>query len=82
MVKIDKKIFYDVTKIVGSCDVAISDEDNVYIEDEYIESLLEDLVAEHHVLEEKLEGEVEQREEFYKPLSPYEYLGVSERDFI
>ena len=82
MVKIDKKIFYDVTKIVGSCDVAISDEDNVYIEDEYIESLLEDLVAEHHVLEEKLEGEVEQREEFYKPLSPYEYLGVSERDFV
>ena len=82
MVKIDKKIFYDVTKIVGSCDVAISDEDNVYIEDEYIESLLEDLVAEHHVLEEKLEDELEQREEFYKPLSPYEYLGVSERDFI
>lgn len=82
MVKIDKKIFYDVTKIVGSCDVAISDEDNVYIEDEYIESLLEDLVAEHHVLEEKLEDEVEQREEFYKPLSPYEYLGVNERDFV
>lgn len=82
MVKIDKKIFYDVTKIVGSCDVAISDEDNVYIEDEYIESLLEDLVAEHHVLEEKLEDEVEQREEFYKPLSPYEYLGISERDFV
>lgn len=82
MVKIDKKIFYDVTKIVGSCDVAISDEDNVYIEDEYIESLLEDLVAEHHVLEEKLEDELEQREEFYKPLSPYEYLGVSERDFV
>ena len=82
MVRIDKKIFYDVTKIVGSCDVAISDEDNVYIEDEYIESLLEDLVAEHHVLEEKLEDELEQREEFYKPLSPYEYLGVSERDFV
>lgn len=82
MVKIDKKIFYDVTKIVGRCDVAISDEDNVYIEDEYIESLLEDLVAEHHVLEEKLEDELEQREEFYKPLSPYEYLGVSERDFV
>lgn len=82
MVRIDKKIFYDVTKIVGSCDVAISDEDNVYIEDEYIESLLEDLVAEHHVLEEKLEDEIEQREEFYKPLSPYEYLGVSERDFV
>ena len=82
MVKIDKKIFYDVTKIVGSCDAAISDEDNVYIEDEYIESLLEDLVAEHHVLEEKLEDELEQREEFYKPLSPYEYLGVSERDFV
>lgn len=82
MVKIDKKIFYDVTKIVGSCDVAISDEDNVYIEDEYIESLLEDLVSEYHVLEEKLDDEVKQREEFYKPLSPYEYLGVSERDFI
>ena len=82
MVRIDKKIFDDVTKIVGRCDVVISDEDNVFIEDEYIESLLEDLVTEHHALEEKLEDEVEQREEFYKPISPYEYLGVSERDFV
>ena len=82
MVRIDKRLFDDVTKIVGRCDVVISDEDNVFIEDEYIESLLEDLVTEHHVLEEKLEDELEQREEFYKPLSPYEYLGVSERDFV
>lgn len=82
MVRIDKKIFDDVTRIVGHCDVAISDEDNVFIEDEYVESLLEDLVTEHHVLEEKIDDEKEQREEFYKPLSPYEYLGVSERDFI
>ena len=70
MVRIDKKIFYDVTKIVGSCDVATSNEDNVYLEDEYVESLFEDLVSEYHVLEEKLEDEIEQREEFYKPLSP------------
>lgn len=82
MVRIDKRLFDDVTKIVGRCDVVISDEDNVFIEDEYIESLLEDLVTEHHVLEEKYEDEVEQREEFYKPISPYEYLGVSERDFV
>ena len=82
MVRIDKKIFYAVTKIVGSCDVATSDENNVYLEDEYVESLFEDLVTEYHVLEEKLEDEEEQRKEFYKPLSPYEYLGVSERDFI
>ena len=82
MVRIDKRLFDDVTKIVGRRDVVISDEDNVFIEDEYIESLLEDLVTEHHVLEEKYEDEVEQREEFYKPISPYEYLGVSERDFV
>ena len=82
MVRIDRKIFDDVSKIVGNCEITVEDKDNVYVEDEYLESLLEDLVTEYHRLEEKLEDEVEQREEFYKPLSPYEYLGVNERDFV
>lgn len=82
MVRIDRKIFDDVSKIVGNCEITVEDKDNVYVEDEYLESLLEDLVTEYHRLEEKLEDEIEQREEFYKPLSPYEYLGISERDFV
>lgn len=82
MVRIDRKIFDDVTKIVGNCEITVEDIDNVYVEDECVESFLEDLVTEYHRLEEKLEDEEEQREEFYKPVSPYEYLGVSERDFV
>ena len=67
---------------MGNCEITVEDKDNVYVEDECVESFLEDLVTEYHRLEEKLEDEEEQREEFYKPLSPYEYLGVSPRDFV
>ena len=45
-------------------------------------ALIEEQQSEIENLKEKLEDEVEQREEFYKPKSPYEIYGVSERDFI
>lgn len=82
MVRIDKKIFEDVTKITGGCDVTTEYDGYVYIEDEYIDSLLEDLVTEYHRKEEELEDEIQQRKDFYTPKSPYDVYGVNERDFI
>lgn len=64
---------------------------NTYLEDlfdkdfvtvEELFCLVEDLKSEIEEWKEKYEDEVEQREEFYKPLSPYEIYGVSERDFV
>ena len=48
--------------------------------------MIEDLVCAYHKMEddlkEKLEDEIEQRENYYKPKSEYEILGdVRERDF-
>lgn len=47
--------------------------------------MLEDLVCEYHKmkdeLEEKLSDEIEQREEYYEPISPMKLAGMSERDF-
>ena len=81
MVRIDKKIFEDVTKITGSCDITTEYDGYVYIEDEYIDSLLEDLATEYHRKEEELEDEIQQRKDFYTPKSPYDVYGVNERDF-
>ena len=53
---------------------------------ENIISMLEDLVYEYHKmkdeLEEKLEDEIEQREEYYEPISKMRLAGMSERDFV
>lgn len=44
--------------------------------------MLEDLLCEIDRLNEKLEDEIEQREEYYKPKSQYEILGdIKESDF-
>ena len=56
--------------------------DKDYITIEELFCIVEDLKSEVEEWKEKYEDAVEQREEFYKPLSPYEYLGVSERDFV
>lgn len=82
MVRIDKKIFEETSKIVGRCDIKTEDEYNVYIEDEYIDSILEDFITEYHRKEEELEDEIQQREDFYEPKSPYDVYGVNERDFV
>lgn len=56
--------------------------DKDYITIEELFCIVEDLKSEVEEWKEKYGDAVEQREEFYKPLSPYEYLGVSERDFV
>lgn len=48
---------------------------------EDIEGIIEDLICEIHRLNEKVEDEIEQRENYCKPKTEYENLGMSERDF-
>ncbi len=45
-------------------------------------ALIEEQQSEIDSLKEKLEDEEQIREDFYKPKSPYDVYGVSERDFI
>ena len=49
---------------------------------EEFKNKLVDLMIELERKEEELNDEREQREEFYKPKSPYEVYGVSEKNFI
>lgn len=48
---------------------------------EDIESAFKDLLCEIERLKEKLVDEIEQREEYYKPKSEYEIIGMREDDF-
>ncbi len=56
------------------------DKDMVSLEDFYNKAL--DFKCERDEWKEKYEDEREQREEFYKPKSPYEVYGVCEKNFI
>ncbi len=52
-----------------------------FIPVESLMSVIEDLLIEIDRSKEELEDEVEQRENYYKPISKYEEVGMSERDF-
>ena len=45
---------------------------------EDIEEIIEDLICEIHRLNEKVEDEIEQRENYWKPKTEYENLGKKE----
>lgn len=73
MVRIDKKILDDVTKIIGICDITTEFDGYAYIEDEYIDSILEDLVTEYNAKDEELEDVKNDLENNYvsRPMSDY-----------
>ena len=48
---------------------------------EELKNAIEDLLVEYDKLQEKLEDEKEQRDNYYKPISEYENIGMNERDF-
>ena len=48
---------------------------------EELKSAIEDLLVEYDKLQEQLEDEKEQRDNYYKPISEYENIGMDERDF-
>lgn len=48
---------------------------------EELKDAIKDLLVEYDKLQEKLEDEKEQRDNYYKPISEYENIGMDERDF-
>ena len=48
---------------------------------EELKDAIEDLLVEYDKLQEQLEDEKEQRDNYYKPISEYENIGMDERDF-
>lgn len=48
---------------------------------EKLKNAIEDLLVEYGKLQEQLEDEKEQRDNYYKPISEYENIGMNERDF-
>ena len=46
-----------------------------------LKNAIEELLVEYDKLQEKLEDEKEQRDNYYKPKSKYEIVGMNERDF-
>lgn len=61
------------------------DECKGFIDEDNVSDMIDDLCSEIDRLKEQLEEQKEYYEEqireYYKPLSPYEYCGVSEHDF-
>jgi hypothetical protein len=48
---------------------------------EELKDAIKDLLVEYDKLQEQLEDEKEQRDNYYKPISEYENIGMDERDF-
>lgn len=77
-IELDKKLIEDIEKITME---TFDKKDNL-IPAGNIEETLKNLLHEIDKLKEQIEDEIEQRENYYKPKSEYELLGMSERDFI
>lgn len=76
-VEIDEKIIEEVEKVLGE---KFERKGNL-LKLEDIEDTLKDLLIEIDRKQEQLEDEIEQREEYYKPKSEYEIIGMKESDF-
>lgn len=48
---------------------------------EELKDAIKDLLVEYDKLQEQLEDEKEQRDNYYKPISEYENIGMNERNF-
>ena len=80
--KISKDLYMRISDKTGTdYDGIVLGDDLFYIEPETIEAMFEDLFCEIDSLEEKIEDMEQDIRDNYKPISPYEMYGVSERDF-
>lgn len=84
--KISKELYMRISELTGvDYEGVVVNENEFYIEEETIIEMFKDLIWERDKteerLEEQLEHEIQNRRDNYKPISPYEMYGVSERDF-
>lgn len=85
--KINKELYQRISELTGvDYEGVVVNEDEFYIEEENIKIMFKDLLWERDRTEERLkdelEHEIQDKRDNYKPLSPYEMYGVSERDFF
>ena len=59
----------------------VLNDDLFYVESKSVESMFQDMFCEIDSLEEKIEDMEDNIRHKYRPISPYEMYGVSERDF-
>lgn len=59
----------------------VLNDDLFYVESKSVESMFQDMFCEIDSLEEKIEDMEDNIRDNYRPISPYEMYGVSERDF-
>jgi septation ring formation regulator EzrA len=80
--KFSKELYDRISNATSTDYGAKKIDDEYYYFDEYaIESMFEDLFCEIDSLEEKIEDMEDNIRDNYRPISPYEMYGVSERDF-
>lgn len=80
--KISKELYMRISDLTSTdYDGIVLGDELFYIEPETIESMFEDLFCEIDSLEEKIEDMEDNIRDNYRPISPYEMYGVSERDF-
>lgn len=72
----------DLLKTDFSINITNDDECIGYIEDDNLVEMIDELCIEVDMLREQLEDQENLIEDCYKPISPYEFYGVSNDDFI
>lgn len=81
--KISKDLYMRISDKTGTdYEGIVLSEDVFYVEPETIEAMFQDLFCTIDDLEEDLESEIQDKRDNYKPISKYEEIGMSERDFI
>lgn len=84
--KIERELYQRISLLTGiDYEGVVVNADEFYVEEETIIEMFKDLIWERDRTEERLtdelEHEIQDKRDNYKPLSPYEMYGVSERDF-
>lgn len=85
--KIDEDRYLTINKaqrlLFHNYEINWKDAENLegYIDEDTLLDIIDDLCDEVERLEEEKERQEEQIREWYKPISPYEFYGVSEDDF-
>lgn len=81
--KINKDLYMRISNLTNTdYEGIVLSEDVFYVESETIEAMFQDLFCTIDDLEEDLESEIQDKRDNYKPISKYEEIGMSERDFI
>ena len=79
---IDKKIYDNVTNLTGTSYHEFVLKENVFVKDEDVEVMIEDLIGEIDKLQEKYDDLEQDMHDNYKPISHSEMYGISDCDFI